>query len=345
MLSETAYGTPPRKEREYKFAIKGWNGSLPELSILAGEALNKGVLELERWQAPKYSRGNFWVTGESDPVIYRDIYLDTEDGLTYRNDISYRLRNRFKDQRTHLRHIKNPEQPGFWPYRLEFQSKTSRKRLSEPSLSEVIEARLEFRKQSQPFNGELNLPPPPPWPLAEYLPWMESGYFRGRLGTAAQEVVRQLVAVNPDRKEFRFLPKSAVVSGRSRFHLNIESQWGSGPNPAQSYIITFDDALVYPAEDYLKLIQEGPELSNSEISHRLQSPYRIVELEIEFERNVSDQLYRDPNAPAGAVSAFEHDQREIVRVLQDHLADQGIQVISQARSKYIQAIDLLKGER
>jgi hypothetical protein len=79
----------------------------------------------------------------------------------------------------------------------------------------------------------------------------------------------------------------------------------------------------------------------------------LVEVEMEFERNVSDVLDREIKTAdaAGdlkevarltqARDAFMHDQQLIKDVLAEHYAAEGIEVIPAGQSKYLQAVDLL----
>ena len=47
-----------------------------------------------------------------------------------------------------------------------------------------------------------------------------------------------------------------LLTERYRQHLNIKSDWGSGPNPEQSYIISLDRSHIYDAGPYLTHLEK-----------------------------------------------------------------------------------------
>lgn len=347
-IDSPAVGTPPRLEREYKYAITKASVpslgkvSLPELVKLTGEVLQQAALDPSRWKAPAFGlEPAYRVATAVEANIYRDIYMDTPDNRCYTNDISYRLRHRFKDKATHESHIRNPENPRFWPYRLEFQAKTGREVLA-PGLSAINEARLEFRKQSKPFDGDSRRPPPPPWTFDEYLPWMASGTFRGAVGTPGKHVAQTLAALYPGEKSWRFEPRVAVVSERGRAHFQLKTPWGSGPNPDQAFIITIDKATIYPASSFIDFVHSSP---NQKKKATLEPSGTLLEFEIEFERNVSVGVIGDKERLEAAHQAFLKDQEQILLSLKDGLAKYGYSLNPMSRSKYLQAIDILNSNK
>lgn len=140
------------------------------------------------------------------------------------------------------------------------------------------------------------------------------------------------------------------MTERFRQHLNIKSPWGSGPNPEQSYIISLDSSEVYGATSYLKFLKR-----RSLGDKKAKSPDeigRLIEIEIEFERNVSDVLDRKiveakekgmqeelANLTA-AREAFLLDQQRIMTVVKDYFADKGVDIYPASKSKYVQAFEL-----
>jgi hypothetical protein len=347
-IDSPAAGTPPRLEREYKYAITKASVPslgevpLPELVKLTGEVLQQAALDATRWKAPAFGlEPAYRVATAIDAQIYRDIYMDTPDDRCYLNDISYRLRHRFKDKDTHESHIRYPENPRFWPYRLEFQAKTGREVLA-PGLSAINEARLEFRKQSKPFDGESRRPPPPPWTLDEYLPWMASGTFRGAAGTPGKHVVETLAALYPGESSWDFEPKVTVVSERGRAHFQLKTPWGSGPNPDQAFIITIDKATIYPASSFIDFVHSSPHQTRKA---SLEPSGTLLEFEIEFERNVSVGVIGDKEKLEAAHQAFLQDQEQILLSLKDGLAKYGYSLNPMSRSKYLQAVDIVNSTR
>lgn len=205
-LQKPAFGTPARAEREYKWTVNVGNSdiSLEELSSGILEALRLSIGD-EKWQAPKYTGNSYYVDQEVKDFAFRDIYFDTPDNLNYRNNLSYRLRNRYSNRSGYKIHVKSPGWTGEWPYRLEYQAKFGREELGD-GFSTVDEARFEFRKESKPFSEE-NLPPPPPWDLDEFIPYFEAGEFKGLQTLPAKEVMEFYQGKGVQAKELSFSPR------------------------------------------------------------------------------------------------------------------------------------------
>jgi hypothetical protein len=356
-LNEPAIGTPPRIEREYKFAISksdNQKASLDDISLTSlvnqtGEILTKASLDSSIWQAPKFAlEPAYRVATAVEANVYRDVYLDTPDNKCYNNDISYRLRHRFKDLKSHNDHLRKPHLPRFWPYRLEFQAKTGRKKLT-PGLSTISEARLEFRQQSHPFNDADLRPPPPPWTFAEYLPWMQSGTFKGRVGTPGKHVVETLAKLYPNEEMWHFDPKVVVISERGRAHLQLKTPWGSGPNPDQAFIITIDKASIYNFDNFISYQKQASSKENKPTSTEAlgttHASGTLLEFEIEFERNVSVGVMEEKAKLEAVHNSFLHDQEQILKSLKSGLALYGYDVQPMSKSKYIQAIDIVNQEQ
>lgn len=342
MLTRTGVGTAPRLEREFKFALTNQDPSAanPDLATLAkslGDSLERATQDETKWLAPRYgleSKYRFSVSTEEN--TYRDVYFDTPENLNYKHDISYRLRHRFSSVSDHNSHMRLPHTPRFWPYRVEFQAKSGRVSTA-PGLSSIEEARLEFRQQSKPFNTAETPPPPPPWSLAEYIPWMSSGTFKGMIGTPALQVLKTLSPLYPGREEFAFEPRVVVLSQRARAHLLLKTRWGSGPNPDQAFILTIDSANVYPVDEYLGFVKSAPYQNKKS---KLKAIGNILEVEIEFERNVSEGV--DSLNEETITEAFLHDQQQLVDVLREAMGPFDIKIKPMSRSKYLQAVDLLR---
>ncbi|RMG42268.1 MAG: hypothetical protein D6719_06915 [Candidatus Dadabacteria bacterium] len=356
LLEAKAYGTAARKEREFKWSIRVPQNSglsLKEIARTINSALLKSLDNSANWQAPVHTGNKYYLDKKAKEFVFRDIYFDTADQLSYRGDVSYRLRNRYKDYSSYKRHIKNPDLPQYWPYRLEYQAKVNRKDLGN-GFSEVEESRFEFRKESKPFSDRY-LPPLPPWDLDEFLPYFEAGNFRGLNILPARSVVQYLVPAFTESAELKFRPSLVLVTERFRQHFNIKSEWGSGPNPEQAYIISLDHSRVYPAESYLSYLRAR---KTGVKGVKLAPPVgSLVEIEVEFERNVSDVLDQriiaakntgeteEFNRLVSARKAFLADQRKIMEVIRDYAAVEGLKVVPADKSKYRQAYELLYGNR
>lgn len=346
LLSERAYGTPARSEREFKVSVNDTNLTSKEVEAWAHEMkalLAEKVGDIDYWAAPNLVGQKYFVENDVKTYLYRDIYFDTEDELCKQHNVSYRLRNRFKTLPEHNEHFKDLKNEEWWPYRAEFQAKYDRKEEAS-GFSSVMEARFEFREESEPFSKD-NPPPGPPWALNEYIPYFQSGRFAGMVTYPAQDVMR-FFADKTDKEELEFEPVLVFITERTRQHLHIETPWGYGPNPTQAYIISFDNVSVYDAGDYLGSLGSGTGLQS------LTPVGKLVELEVEFERNVSQNLdikieeagARGDKEEASRLQrirdAFISDQQTIIRTLADFLKDNHqLELTMQKQSKFGQTHD------
>jgi hypothetical protein len=357
LLKVPAFGTASRSEREYKYTILADISSdddLQEYAMHINKALSEALDKKDFWQAPNHTASNYRIDLEPKPFLYRDIYFDTIEGLLYREQISYRLRNRFKSLKAYGLYVKNQHLPQYWPYRLEFQAKTNRKELGE-GFSTSDEARFEFRKESSPFS-DIKRPPMPPWDMEEFLPYFLTGKYKGMATLPAQAVMQALEKWHAGEVDLTFEPRAVVLTERSRQHFNIKSEWGSGPNPEQAYIISLDKSITYDGKPYMAFL-EARKLGDKDFDKPVEVG-NLLEIELEFERNVSavldqkikdlDQVVnRDQTQEAeyqklvAARGAFLADQKNIIKVIKDYFAKLNIEVVAANKSKYVQTVDLM----
>lgn len=344
LLSETAHGTGARIEGEFKVSVHDANLTSTQVEAWAKEM--KGVLRAKvkedgYWSAPGLVGKPYYVVNDVQTYLYRDVYFDTADQLCKEHNVSYRLRNRFKSLEQHNQHMVAAANSEYWPYRAEFQAKFDRKEL-EGGFSTVMESRFEFREESEPFS-KTNPPPGPPWPLRQYIPYFQSGRFAGLVTYPAQDVMR-FFNERTGTEKLLFEPVVVFITERTRQHMHIDTPWGYGPNPTQAYIISFDNVTAYAADDYLQALDAGSPISD------LKPVGKLVELEIEFERNVSQNLDKKIKelqtagdtqelARLQAVrEAFVADQKLMMSTLADYLkAEHQLELTPQKRSKFGQA--------
>ncbi|MCB0331203.1 MAG: hypothetical protein KDD70_16150, partial [Bdellovibrionales bacterium] len=230
ILQQTPHGVP-HTEREFKYTIHAdWRSQqLLEAAEALQSYLGRVLSDRSKWKAPEFStdRALYRPDTKVGEFAYADIYIDTDDHLNYKHDISYRYRYRFENRKAFNSYVRNPEKPRFWPFRLEYQGKIGRGHPA-PGFSEVYEARFEFRKQSLPFSEDY-LAPWSPWDIETFLPFMLAGSYKG-ISTVSGAEVERFLSEKTQRSDFAFGPRVVVVTERLRQHLNIPTEWGSGPN-------------------------------------------------------------------------------------------------------------------
>ncbi len=355
---DSGVGTPPREEREFRYrlgypenssagAVARLDGDMVALTI--NQALKEAVENRSLWRASEITQTPYRASDEFETSVYRDIYIDSPDQVNYKNNISYRLRNRFKSLRSHNQHLKEPQHPAFWPYRSEFQGKVGRSN-PETGLTVVEEGRFEFRRQSKPFSAAFP-PPPPPWRLRDLMPHFQVGSFYGEVTTPGRLVREYLKSILPsDHGAVVYSPKVVLVTERRRQHLEIKTPWGTGPNPDQSFIITLDSSKIFDAQEYLDVVKSAEAMKKVELPSERG---RLVELEMEFERNVSEGVAQALRAARESgqedeikkleivQDAFLKDQDKIVATIRERLSLLGVTLEPVHKSKFVQAVDQL----
>ncbi len=342
---DRAIGTPPRTEREYKLGLAYPEGSeyahldgLVRLQQQVHTALKRRLAD-PIWQVPRHTGNGYYVAREPMVLVGRDVYFDTPDHLLHQHAISYRLRHRFKTLRKLMSHEAAPLVPRHFPYRCELQAKVGRAEEG-AGFSQVQEARFEFRVESQPFS-EQNPPPPPPWSPRDYVPFAVTGLWQGQTTTPWRSLATWLDGRRqPERIDLR--PELVLVCQRMRMHLDMKTEFGSGPNPDQAFIISLDRSYVYDADGYLTYLERA-------LYGDAQRPPYVAsfdEVEIEFERNVSTVLDQRIRATGDArleqiYAAFRRDQETLCGLIQEALRNRSVSVTPASQSKYQKAFSLL----
>lgn len=287
LANEKAYGTEGRKEREFKFRLDPvpQREEMEQIVLRIIDELNKRIAKGgEQLLAPTVTKIPYKVPSSVAQFAYRDVYLDTPSKDLFRLNGVYRVRNRFKSWRDHENHVEDPSHPAFWQFRGEVQGKFDRH--PDADIGAVVtESRFEFREPSEPFKSSpLRVPPPPPWEVTDLIRYAQAGTFKG-IPMTPSVALAQFLRKNGINSEYvNFEPAVAALLERTRFHIEMSSKWGSGPNPEQAFLVSFDYAETYPGKEYLAAYGKGmknvPALS------------KFMELELEFERNVSDKMDR-----------------------------------------------------
>lgn len=338
-------GTPPRAEREFKLTLElpvGFADLNDDWLREAQAGVSRALIEdlaSRPWSAPVLSGNPYDVDRESTQIVMRDFYIDSEDKNLLDNAIALRLRYRFDNAERLEGHEAAPTVRRHFPFRAEVQAKVDREELGD-GFSTASEARLEFRVEASPFS-EGRVPPASPWPLDEILPVALTGLFEDSPTTPGALLARALDDIGLSG-EVALEVVLVAVSSRTRLHINMKTEYGSGPNPEQAFILSLDRTDVYDGPTYKEYL-EAARFGNIP---RLRPVGTFYEMEIEFERNVStrlDEVIADGgSAIAGRLrDAFLEDQQRIRQVVGDVFARMDIRTSAGNRSKYERASDLL----
>ena len=344
LQSRSPLGTPPRAEREFKLTLE----VPPDITNLNNDWLRESQssvsnalmedLAVRGWAAPELTGNAYEVDAESTQIVMRDFYIDSPDDILLDNAIALRLRYRFDNIDGLDGHEAAPTVRRHFPFRAEVQAKVDREEQGN-GFSVSNESRLEFRVEASPFS-EGRLPPPAPWPLDDVLPIALSGLFEDSPTTPGALLARALEETGLSGL-IDLNVTLVAVSTRTRLHMNMVTEYGSGPNPEQAFILSLDRTDVYDGPRYMEYL-EVARLGNIPRPRPVGTFY---EMEIEFERNVSTRL-DNVIASGGSDSdsrlrdAFIEDQQRIREVVGYVFAAMDIRTSGGSLSKYQRASDL-----
>jgi len=344
-------GTDIRLEREYKLGLNAKNKNIfsqPDVIIKSlYEEINKALNDKAQWEISSRLNNFYYCTYSPKDYLFRDIYLDTKDNINKQHSISYRLRHRWKSYKTYKDHEQNQFDDRFFPIRCEIQVKTDRQEQGN-GYSKVYETRFEFRNQSLPFS-DINPAPPAPWDFEQYLHYAMTGRFQDYIIKPTQEYVKFLKGIYPKKKRLWLKPKLVTLTRRFRLHLNVNTPWGSGPNPENVFIVSLDLTQVYGPEyiDFLLKSKYGGQKKLPKLKGHLK------ELEIEFERNVSTVLdkqiehlketgdEKEIKRLSNIRRSFLSDQKYLEKIIKNHFSKIGINLTELHNSKYISSFDIV----
>ena len=246
-----------RLEEEYKFAFTG--------EKLRGKTINKiqnalkKLLSSKTLSFSKMIEREYYLESNFKNFVFKDYYFDSEDLKLLNSNSAYRLRYRWNNSAFYFRYKLLPLIKTYYPTRCEIQFKNNYQFRGNYKV-DVQETRFEFRNESFPFTKHKNAPPPP-WPFSTYKEVVKQGKYRGYPIKPYTEAIKIL-----ENDKIKHILTTETI--RVRNHINIKNPFGSGPNPEQAFIITFD-------------FSEGIYKNNKT---------SFVEVEIELERNISTLL-------------------------------------------------------
>jgi len=273
-------GTPKREEFEFKFAsVFPENLDLKKVQNEIHKTLNFLIKE-NTFQFDKQVFQKYYNDLKMQSFVFKDIYLDTAKFDLFNNNSVYRLRHRWVHEEKYFRHRILPFLKVFYPDRCEIQYKYGYLKDDIEQTVKVFETRFEFRDESRPF-GRRNKAPIAPWPEEEYLKYATDGRYKDYHILPMRDLLENTKSID---EKLDLKPVAKIITTRYRTHLNVKHPWGYGPNPEQVFIVTLD-------------ISRGISLSSRPVNKAV-----FLELEVEIDRNTSEQLNKASGLKAAAKS-------------------------------------------
>lgn len=365
ILVQTPSGTPARVENEFKLIAT----LPPELAGRNTYILGKIRSDLERhlandlkWKVPALSNSEYYImqTGMGT-FCFLDIYLDTDENLNFKNNISYRVRYRWHSRGALIRYILGSRNPADFPHRCEYQLKIYLNEWKN-GFNNCEETRFEFRNESFPFKTDKSAPPPP-WPFKEFVNTAIIGQYNNFTTWPSFEYATFLKQKLGLSGLIKLKPSLIVVTTRRRLHLGIKNEFGlvaaelgmgSAINADQAILMTLDTSEIYNtgilATHFYSLSAQQRNSLTARLQKRLKAsllPEAVfTEMEFEFERNIESSLahcIKNASTLSEAErlkeyqNAFLSDVQTTSRIVAEAIGKIGIKTSSGTESKYQQA--------
>ncbi|MFZ5950472.1 MAG: hypothetical protein ACOYXC_07190 [Candidatus Rifleibacteriota bacterium] len=366
-----ATGTPPREENEYKLVMNGDQQLLDNNSYLLAKCrgrLEKSFFNDLLWKSPGFFSSSYRVmeTGLGT-FCFMDIYLDTEDGLNFKNNISYRIRYRWHSRGALFRHMLGSDNQSDFPHRCEYQLKIYDQQW-EDSFNSCSETRFEFRNDSFPFKSDASAPPAP-WRLDSFIPPAITGRYGGFNVITTVELAEKIRKIAPEITSLRMKPALVVITTRRRIHLGLPNEFGriaaelgmgSIVNADQVFLLSLDRSEVY-SPDFIDLyfdsrVAIAHNSYSKRLKRRLKNSFKPVvcfyEMEFEFERNIESALNKalkesfDEERKSYLQqirAAFLKDLETFQKLISETLAETGLEISPGRESKYRQSYKKVYG--
>lgn len=373
IISQKPSGTPPHAEDEYKFSVTGDEYILNKNSYLISKIQSKLKMAVQNdslWEVPRILGGSYSMgkTGKGT-FCFVDIYLDTDNYLNRKLNVSHRVRYRWHSEPAFWRYMFGNPMPENFPHRCEFQTKIYTKKASVPSeISQAVESRFEFRNESFPFKTDRSAPQPP-WPFQEYVPMAINGHYKDYTVYPTFEYAKFLNEQNKNMDEVILRPSVIVVTVRRRSHIDITTNFGkvssklgmgAASNANQAILLTLDTSYVFSPSllevcNFADMARKRRSLTKRLVK-RLKNSVKCLghfsELEVEFERNVSSAVDYEASRSENTSnlnrlnkikSAFFKDVKTASGIVKDTLNQIGLDIKKSKVSKYRKSLNILLG--
>lgn len=370
VLREKATGTPAREENECKLIASASEKILQKNSYILGKirtALEKSFANDLVWKAPSLTGSDYYVMEIGlGTFCFLDIYLDTDDGLNYREDVSYRVRYRWHSRSALFKYLLGSRDPLYFPHRCEYQLKVYEKAWKD-GFNNCLETRFEFRNASFPFKTDKSAPPAP-WAFQEFIKPAITGKYLNYPISTTYDYAKKMKSIVSVPGEIKLKPSLIVVTTRRRIHLGIKNEFGpiaaklgmgSTTNADNAILITLDTSEIY-RDDFLQTYLDSSfALSQNSLTRRLQKRFKnelkpikiFTELEFEFERNIESAISyeyeraeaeSEKNRLAAMKAAFIADLKTTAILVANKVNSIGIKTEPGKISKYKQAFEAIK---
>ncbi len=369
LMTKTPAGTPAREENEFKLEILGNSDLLQQNSYLiskARRALERSFINDALWKATRHSNSDYYIMNVGQGTFcFLDIYLDDDEGLNFKHDVSYRVRYRWHSRSSLIRYLLGSADRADFPHRCEYQLKIYENAWKD-AFNNCLETRFEYRNESFPFEADASAPPAP-WPFEEFIKPAITGRYNDFCVNTAFDYAKFLKEKLKRSGFARLKPSLIIVTTRRRIHLGLKNEYGlkaadlglgSAVNAEQAILTTIDCSEVFsPALLQIYKISRHA-LAHRSLTPRLRKRLKasiaplgsFTEYEFEFERNIESALGREiENAESMQEKArlqqvkadYIADVRTVSEILSRAFAETGLKLVPGSMSKYRKAFKFL----
>lgn len=283
---------PPRPEKEYKITL--WEDVDSKIEKELYEYINSETTK-GNWANDNKLPWRYYMWSDLDSNYFEDIYMDTDDNLLEKNNISYRFRYRWAN----IDDIKKYKIDSILPQRVEIQTKIYGKDFIDnnwykTSLKNRFEIKNDYNLnfvtkeilKRENFDFIINL--------------LHFPFVKNKI-TPIISLINWMKEKNIDFDYDKVKPSLYAILTRNRFHVNKNTVFWYWDNWDNVFLITIDHVEVYKDSSYKEKV------------------WKFSEIEIDFERNT---LYLLFDAIDGKFSRHHYSKTELISIWDSFEQDQ-----------------------
>jgi len=316
---------PPRPEKEYKITL--WSDISKEVEKELYDYINEKINK-DGWANDDKLPWKYYMWSDLDANYFEDVYMDTEDNLLEKYNISYRFRYRRKS----IDDIKNYLKNSIIPQRIEIQTKIYNKdfydnKWYKTSLKNRYEIKNDYNLNF--FTKEVlkreNL---------DLIINLTKNTFLKYKFTPVISLIDWMKNKVESFDYSQIKPTLYAILTRDRFHINKNTIFWYGDNWNNVFLITIDHVVAYKDESYKESI------------------WKFSEIEVDFERNTLYLLFDaidwkftrhhySKSQLEDIWNSFEQDQFKTRNLIIEFLNKKWIKVEEWTKTKHQKIFDII----
>ncbi len=329
IAEQSAVGSGPIETQEIKLLVEGIK-DYDKVVKHFQHALEKIFSEKQLKKLPTASGLSALTVQDGEPSFQRDVFFDTSEDTLTQNNLRYFLRHNFDNPKNHQRTLQSPQRPDYWPVSAEcvLQNEIQKTANGEYVYSESL---FDY---GVGLNGA-DKGASSPWPLIDYSTFAATGMFQGTVTLPGKFLASELNILFPQRQEYLLEPAIVALSEVHAEALAFRQPTKDNLPPLISVFIKHTEYV--SVKEYFKGVldsESNPDGKKKKFANLTST------LEVVFKILSADQ---NPKGEIGAAHIIENDILELIPLLEERLAKNGIKLVPPTREE--PSLELLKKAR